>query len=134
MDKDPLVQYIVVRESLGMGSGKVGSQVGHAVQLLIQTALARQVTYAYKSFATAVDGTDPIVREVWAWLNDGSSAKIVLGADEKEWAKVKALSPPVIVIDEGRTEIPPNSETVISFWPLRKSTAPRLLRRLRMLP
>jgi peptidyl-tRNA hydrolase len=39
----------------------------------------------------------------------------------------------IIVVDAGLTEIKPDSETVIGVHPMRKSEAPKLIKRLQVL-
>jgi peptidyl-tRNA hydrolase len=68
------------------------------------------------------------------WL-DTSFRKVVLRADDKEWEKVKACPDItyVIVRDAGLTEVEAGSETVIGVFPLRKSQAPKIIKRLQVL-
>jgi peptidyl-tRNA hydrolase len=124
-DRDDPVMYLVVRTSLGMGTGKTAAQVGHAVGML--TRLMEQVS---RNPDAAKDKERRLAEEWYAT----DYAKIVLAADEKEFAKASALGPPhVTVVDNGRTEITAGSLTVVGFWPMRRSAAPSLLKRLRLL-
>ena len=59
--------------------------------------------------------------------------KVVLKADEKEWIKLKELPDSVLIIDAGFTELNPNTETVIGFWPMYKDQAPKIIKRLQLL-
>ena len=68
------------------------------------------------------------------WLIS-SFRKVVLKADDKEWAKIKAdlEDGDVIVVDAGLTEIEPGSETVIGMHPIHKSSVGKLIKRLQVL-
>ena len=108
---DPLVMYIVVNKDLGMSVGKTAAQVGHAVQHLCLG--------------------DPARLAEWA---GGDYRKVILGARAGEWARLlRELVPPIVVRDDGHTEVQAGSETVAAFWPMRKSARPALLRRLQAL-
>ena len=119
---NPIVMYLVVRESLNMSPGKTAAQVGHAVQYLCEM-IASPVFESYKS----------VIFDAW---NNSWHRKVVLKADEKEWEKLKAdvlLSDRVIVVDQGLTELNPNTETVMGFLPMLKSNCPKLIKRLQVL-
>lgn len=141
--EDPIVMYLVVRESLGMSAGKLAAQCGHAVGMLDRK---------YDKQIAVIEGhIDPVygppddlesripervkaALTIWDEWDNTSFRKVVLTADEKEWEKLKALDvPKVIVVDAGLTEIAPNSETVIGLWPMRKSERPKLVKRLQVL-
>lgn len=118
---DPIAMYIVVREDLNMSAGKVAAQVGHAVEALINIKfdkLSQDDFNAYDLYATSY-----------------GRRKIVLKADNNEWAKLKELTcRKSVVVDAGLTEVPAGSETVIALWPMRKSAAQQtILKRLQVL-
>jgi len=128
--EDPIVMYLIVRESLNMSPGKLGAQCGHAAQIalikyfdLLQEEMCNWDTSAQL----------PIFRE---WL-EGSFRKVTLTADDKEWEKVKEVFVEGVmrftVVDAGLTEIPAGSETVIAVWPLHKSQRPKILQKLQAL-
>jgi peptidyl-tRNA hydrolase len=125
---DPVVLFLVVRTSLDMSPGKVAAQVGHAVQRIVRARYVADL---------GEDGRRAAVFD--AWVDGGEYRKVVLAADEKEWAKVRAaasaaLDPDVVVVaDLGLTELSGRNETVVGFWPTSKSTAPRVLSRLQAL-
>ncbi len=56
------------------------------------------------------------------WQIEGNSTKIVLGADTKTFTKLSRKSPELVVVDAGKTEIAPNTKTVICFWPMEKDS------------
>ncbi len=141
--EDPIVMYLVVRESLGMSIGKTAAQCGHAVGMLDRK---------YNKQIAVIDGhIDPVygppddleeripervkkALEIWDEWDRTSFRKVTLTADDKEWEKVKALDvPKVVVVDAGLTEIASGSETVIGLWPMRKSERPKVIKRLQVL-
>lgn len=124
MKDEEYVMYIVVREDLGMSVGKVAAQVGHAVQKVMEDEREdvplQDLTASSRHFR---------IRE---WRK-GSSTKIIKGADAKEFEKVKDLQDTYLIVDEGRTEIEPNTETVIAVCPMHRKNTPGILKRLRLL-
>jgi peptidyl-tRNA hydrolase len=132
--EDPIVMYLVVRESLGMGMGKTAAQCAHASQMLL---LNYNELERLELAEMSNDAEQLRYRLFEEWLQT-SFRKVVLKADDKEWAKLKLelIEPEdvdVIVIDAGLTEIAPNSETVIGLWPRKRSTVSKLVKRLQVL-
>ena len=144
--EDPIVMYLIVRESLSMSMGKTAAQCAHASQML-QLKNTR-LDWEIESYlplpheAVGYDGSN-IPQDLKdrskifsQWL-DSSFRKVVLKADDKEWAKVKEAFQGeyarVLVVDAGLTEIPSGSETVIGLWPMRKSEVPKVIKRLQVL-
>lgn len=142
---DPIVMYLIVRESLGMSAGKLAAQCAHASQMLLLQCYEEQRKWEC--------GLDPVCGPTnedydalpeetklrWIlfdkWLQS-SFRKVVLRADDKEWVKLKAEiseSNRVIVVDAGLTEIAAGSETVIGLWPILKSERPKLIKKLQVL-
>jgi peptidyl-tRNA hydrolase len=117
--KDPIVQYYVVRESLGMSVGKIGAQIAHASWMS-----------ANNYFTTMIGGGD--VSNYQEWLKSGFR-KVVLGAKDKIFYRLKKELICDVVVDAGLTEISLGSETILVFPPMRKSERPSLLSRLRLL-
>jgi len=134
--EDPFIMYLIVRKSLGMSTGKIGAQCAHAAQML----LLKYHKYVMMSCSSYTNPEDlPFSKETYnvftEWL-DGSFRKVVLKADDKQWAKLKeefSEKERVLVVDAGLTELEPGSETVIGLYPTRKSEASRLVRRLQVL-
>lgn len=129
--KDPVVMYLIVRESLQMSIGKTAAQVGHAVSLLFQKYIHVCMNHEYMTLED-----EKYVKRFADWL-DEDYRKIVLSADEKEWLKIKDYLKSsidyTIVIDNGLTELAPKTETVIGLLPMLKSQAPKLIKRLQLL-
>lgn len=139
--EDPWCMYLVVRDSLGMGVGKACAQVGHAVGIMygqfskleehIQELMA--VHEANASLTNDEREKFILYDEFYSWQED-SFRKIVLKAKDSQWDRLKNLeSAAYVVKDAGLTEIEPGSETVIGFWPMRKSQRANLLRKLQVL-
>jgi len=126
--EDPIIMYLIVRESLGMSIGKTAAQCAHASQML-----QLKFNDLEKELYTDLDflNTIYIFRN---WLNS-SFRKVVLKADDKEWIKLKSdlEKYDVIVVDAGLTEIISGSETVIGLWPMYKSKVGKLVKRLQVL-
>jgi peptidyl-tRNA hydrolase, PTH2 family len=119
MIEDPLALYIIVRESLGMSAGKMCAQVGHSVQYTVMNYLNNFYEDKLGVFAN--------------WIDNGSR-KIVLKASESEWKKLKEqLVKYSIVRDNGLTELDPGTETVIAAAIMKKSEAPKIIKRLQVL-
>ncbi len=130
---DPIVMYLIVRESLGMGAGKIGAQCAHAAQMILLAFTDWQSADDEDYTEISLDDGDVMQ----TWLNS-SFRKVVLKADDKEWEKLKALplSPErlkFVVRDAGLTEVEAGSETVMALWPMLRSKAPKLVRRLQVL-
>lgn len=135
--EDPIIMYLIVRESLGMGMGKTAAQCAHASQMLL---LKHIETDADVNWTLVAHGDiDEKIRServmlFKSWLNS-SFRKVVLKADDKEWAKIKVdlEDGDVVVVDAGLTEVEPGSETVIGMHPMHKSLVGKLIKRLQVL-
>lgn len=111
MKEDEIVEYILVNQELEMGTGKIAGQVAHC-----QTLIDNQYS-----------GTE----RYQEWLND-SMKKIILKGKKKDllkWIEAGAVE----VRDNGLTEIPANSLTVVGFRPMARSEMAQLTKRLRLL-
>lgn len=101
--------YFIVNSSLKMGIGKTAGQVGHACSYFIRNV------YEYNRDRTNYE----------IWLKN-SEPKIILKInDNKHFQDIysKLLDDnfdPMLITDAGRTQIAPNSNTVIVFGPTKK--------------
>ena len=137
-EEDPIIMYLVVRENLHMSIGKTAAQVAHAAQRLQQKY--QEVNDEINSYlgydSGELDSVPENLRDkshiFYQWLQT-SVTKIVLKADEKEWAKLKEMPDIVRIADAGHTELAPGTETVVGFWPILKSQRPKVLKRLQVL-
>jgi peptidyl-tRNA hydrolase len=135
--EDPIVMYLVVRETLGMGVGKIAAQCAHASQMLLLKYVRHLYEDPYQMMKSAPDWNVKEGGDMWyvdfcEWLNS-SFRKVVLKADDKEWAKLKELPNHIIVVDAGLTEIASGSETVLGFFPMKKSQVPKAIKKLQVL-
>lgn len=117
---EELIQYIIVNKDLEMSQGKLAAQVGHAC------------TYSTLYYCTMEDNPN-----FWGWF-DKDQKKIVLRAHEKDIRKLinkfeeeKKLY--FKVIDNGLTEIPPQSLTCISLGVLTRAAAEPYIKRFQLL-
>ena len=124
---DPIVMYLIVRESLNMSAGKIGAQCAHAAQMV----LLRYMNFSEDTTNVLTTDQLSIMQE---WL-ETSFRKVVLKADEKEWAKLKESNEIIsfLVHDAGFTEVEAGSETVIGLWPIRKSLVPKVVKKLQVM-
>lgn len=110
----------VVRNDLKMGKGKIAAQCGHAAVGAYQSAVKRQ---------------PQVVR---AWENSGC-AKIAVKCDSKEQLlslRQQALLRQMnacMIRDAGRTQIEPNSITVLAIGPARVSDLDEITGHLKLL-
>ncbi|KAF0693676.1 Aste57867_15379 [Aphanomyces stellatus] len=119
-DSEPLKMVLVIRTDLNMSVGKVGAQCGHAT------------LGAYK---LAVKRTE---RTVASWEASGQ-AKIVLRVDSEadllhlatqaQGAKLVHY----IVVDAGRTEIAPDTKTVLAIGPAARSAIDKITGHLKLM-
>ncbi|MFB5759065.1 aminoacyl-tRNA hydrolase [Paenibacillus medicaginis] len=107
---DEIVQYYVVNKELEMSAGKVAAQVAH---------VADKITYLQKG------------AEKYEEWHSKDHPKIILVAKEKELRKLIALGW-VHVIDNGRTEIPSGSLTVVGCKPDYKSVLQPVVKRYQL--
>ena len=123
------VVYIIVNKDLNMSLGKTCAQVGHAIQYLCQ----HYFSIKQSQEKSPTEKTEKLINDYLEWSVEGQSTKIVLGADSKEFNKLKILElEHFIVTDAGKTEIPSGTETVLCFWPMEKNNN-KIIKRLRAL-
>jgi peptidyl-tRNA hydrolase len=130
VSEDRIVMYIVIPKSLKMSIGKVGATCGHATQLLMQMYAQRIPIPSSSDWSSSIHETNVKACETFdAWLQS-SYAKIVLGASVTDFAEVRELPGSVVVVDIGLKEVSPGSVTAVGLWPMLKSAAPAIIRKL----
>jgi len=145
---DPIVMYLIIRESLEMSPGKIAAQCAHASQMLTLKYLHAKIkhddsisTTWFKLWNTlraffgksAEEQVKPDLDIFEAWL-DTSFRKVVLRADDHRFERLRAENPNhVVVVDAGLTEIAPGSETVLGLWPMYRSTCSKYLGKTQVL-
>lgn len=126
---DEIIVYYVVNSSLKMTGGKVAAQTAHATQLLMQEYL--ELAMHNRSGCGIIPDDYNQYWELFdEWL-DSSYKKVILSANQSQWEYLKkSKQKHLIVIDMGLNEISPNSETVMVFYPMEKSTVPKQITKL----
>lgn len=115
---DELVIYLIVRNDLKMSKGKIAAQCGHAIQWLTINGMNKDL---FKLYLT------------------GDHPKIVLKINSEEemdklYYKCKKMHFNCYqVIDAGRTQVPPNSKTVLGIGPVERGKAPGIIKILKLL-
>lgn len=97
--------YLFVNEDLKMSKGKIGSQIGHCVQYILEDILQYTKKDKYQDYLK--------------WKNYGSK-KIVLKASQIELIELQKNDMSRSVYDIGYTQIPSGSLTVVGFFPSNK--------------
>jgi len=121
-DDEKVVLYVVVRQSLKLIGGKIGAQVGHAVMFIVEEA-------ARKHWSTTED-----MRLLYREWRKGEYGKIVLAASDEDFLLAKMrYGTDFLVVDNGHTQVDPNTETCVGIWPMRKKDRCDLLLRLKPL-
>jgi PTH2 family peptidyl-tRNA hydrolase len=100
--------YVLVNNDLNMGKGKIAGQVGHVVGLITEEIIR-------KSYESVKGVPDCYLRYV-KWKKTGF-AKVILKATQEQITSLIGEPESIHVIDAGRTQIAPNSLTVIGFYP-----------------
>ena len=120
-----LYVYLIINTDLNMSVGKIGGQIGHAIQYFMEEILILEMPNANfnSNFWLRYD----------AWCKKSNIAKITLTANTKEFNKIKEEYNPIVVVDAGHTEIPAGSETLICLYPMFKDERSKTLKRLQIL-
>jgi peptidyl-tRNA hydrolase, PTH2 family len=133
LEQDPITCYLIIREDLAMSAGKAAAQVAHAMQYLLVKYYEWKYPDTYDMhFVVGLDKETSNIIELFDEWMKGNHRKVVLKANEKEWMQLKEC-PHVLVVDAGLTEIPEGSETCIGLYPMPKSQAPKVVKRLQVL-
>lgn len=96
------VMYLFVNTELNMGKGKIGAQIGHCVQILIEDLLENTKKEKYQDYLK--------------WKNSGCK-KIVLKATKSQLIELQKNDISRSVYDAGHTQIESGSLTVVGFFP-----------------
>lgn len=106
-EEPQLYMYVLVNDDLKMGKGKIAGQVGHVVGLITEEIIRK----SYESDVVS----DEYLRYI-KWKNTGH-AKIILKATEEQITSFIGYPESLYILDVGRTQIAPNSLTVLGFYP-----------------
>lgn len=119
-----LVEYILVNKELNMGVGKIAGQVAH-VQTVIDNKIFELDDKIYFLSEEILDEDimdtrfakeKELINNYYDWLYSGSQTKIILRVKEKDLLKAIDMGA-VYIRDNGLTEIPSGSLTVVGFFP-----------------
>ena len=118
--KDELVQYIVVNKEIPMSPGKLLAQSLHGLTIYFAEKLL-------------INPSKEAIDRFYAWYDGGKGQKkIVLVAKEQQLQKLVELGwfP---VRDNGLTEVPANSLTIVASFPMWRSEGRVHVKRLQTL-
>jgi PTH2 family peptidyl-tRNA hydrolase len=109
MEVNSLYMYILVNNDVKMGKGKIAGQVGHVVGLITE-----EIVQNY--YVERTDSTIEAYNRYLSWKKKGH-AKIILKATEEEIMSLIQKKECVYIKDAGKTQIAPNTLTVVGFYP-----------------
>ena len=110
MSEPEITMYLFVNTDLGMKAGKVAAQTCH---------VTRQITDQIIRSGYESNKIPESYLTYMRWINDGEK-KITLKATEAQLRELIKEEDSYHVIDAGRTQIAPNSLTVVGFKPSNK--------------
>lgn len=112
-----VVMYILVNNDLGMGKGKIAGQVGHVVGMIVEEIIMK---YIEKNSSQKKSSQDKKLSDSYTrylkWKKTGHT-KIILKATEEQIKSFIGEPESAYVLDMGKTQIAPDSLTVIGFYP-----------------
>lgn len=128
-----IVEYILVNKELNMGVGKIAGQVAH-VQTIIDNKIKH---YADHNKNPLLPALTPDLIDALGWyeewfLLDGAQTKVILRAKEKDLRKAIEMGA-FFIRDNGLTEIPAGSLTVVGFLPQPKSNLVSFTKKFQLL-
>lgn len=111
--------YIFVNTDLKMSPGKVAAQVGHVVQYITEEIIRSGYERCKAPSPTGggIRPTPEYYQRYMLWKKEFGGAKITLKATTADLLELKDRPEARYVIDEGRTQIPKDSLTVVAFFP-----------------
>lgn len=115
MIRDPLTVYLVVRGPLGMSPGKIASQAFQAAQRLLEEEWTLEQTMLLED-----------------WRREGTCTVTRIAETEQVFERVRWEIEGSVMIDEGETEVLPNTATLFASLPIRRSRAPSILKHKRI--
>ncbi|OPH47648.1 hypothetical protein BC351_10690 [Paenibacillus ferrarius] len=125
-DDDELVQYFIVNSELNMSAGKIAAQVAH-----VETLCTMSILNEGRVQFDEDDDINQRYEMFYKWLNH-NQPKIILRGKQKELEKLIEQGW-YYICDNGRTEIPEGSLTVIGCSPEWKSVMKPIVKRFQLL-
>lgn len=126
---DPLVQYFIINKDLKMSPGKSAAQVAHAANMFCDFYHTEYDRLMSSWPRGGHEWSRILVSKRW---REESYRKVILVAKATKFAKIKEELECFLVRDAGLTEVDPGSETVLALFPIKKSKAPNIIKRLRV--
>lgn len=121
-DDDEIKMYVLVNSTIRMKPGKIAAQVGHGVQAVTEHMVRNRPA------------------EWREYHNHGMHPKIVLRATEEEmyhladtYKRRNARVWCTAIHDAGRTQLKPDTLTVVAFCPMTTADRPEELKRMKLL-
>lgn len=111
-----MTMYILVNNDLKMSAGKIAAQVGHVCHMMARKISEIETRALIGKNGRSMPKPEECVR-FSNWEKYSGSKKIVLKATQEDMDKMKNNSDCVYVIDNGLTQVPPNSLTAMGFYP-----------------
>jgi len=108
LEQSSLYMYVFVNDDLKMSKGKIAGQVAHVVGLITEEIIR-------KSYETT-KGVPDCYSRYMIWKTTGH-AKVILKASQEQIEKLLNEPETIYIRDAGRTQIAPNSLTVLGFYP-----------------
>lgn len=133
LNEDKIIEYILVNKELNMGVGKIAGQVAH-VQTLIDNEVKFYADHHHSSKLPPAP-EEWVQRLEWyeEWfLLDRAQTKVILRAKEKDLRKAIEMGA-FFIRDNGLTEIPAGSLTVVGFLPQPKSNLVSFTKKFQLL-
>lgn len=110
--QEEIIEYFVVNSELNMSAGKVAAQVGHVATIIaVENSIKRWDLF-------------------WQWY-ESDQKKIILRGKQKDLEKLIDAGF-YYIRDNGLTEIPKESLTVVGLPPMLKSDAQKYVKRLQL--
>lgn len=129
--ENEIVEYLIVNKDLNMSIGKTCAQVAHAQKLIDSYYTDLLVVQEWARLDSLEQNHVQIFQDYNEW-SEGNQKKIILRAKESKMLKAIEMGA-VEVRDNGLTEIPPNSLTVVGFMPQPKANLQEFTKRLQLL-
>jgi len=117
------VMYILVNNDLKMGKGKIASQVGHVVGLIVEDIMRNALESKTDDVLDSTRGigkssANEDYQMFLEWKKNYGHKKIVLKAKEEDLTNfIKTEQKCCYILDAGKTQIAPKSLTVVGFYP-----------------
>jgi peptidyl-tRNA hydrolase len=121
-EQEILEIYLVVNGALGMSPGKIASQAFQAGQRLF-------------AHAAAPDAESELRQLLDRWKRQGTRTICRVAETQHVFDRVCAEVPGATMVDDGMTEVAPDTATVHATWPIWRHQAPTAIKhkRCRML-